>query len=88
MPTDRILTESDGPFVRMGSAPVDPSSASMVVAFLSTLWKIAESEVARTILTNSGLEQFSNSTVATIRSPLQVRATTVNHLRLSVSANW
>jgi hypothetical protein len=29
----------------------------MVVAFLSTLWKMAESEVARTILGNSGLEE-------------------------------
>ncbi len=55
MPKDRVLTESDGPFIKAGAQPADPVSTSSVVTFLSTLWRIPEAEVARTVLKNSGL---------------------------------
>ena len=38
MPVDRVLTESDGPFARIGDAPALPWDVEVAVAELSHLW--------------------------------------------------
>jgi TatD DNase family protein len=35
MPRDRLLTESDGPFVKLGPRPADPTSAPIVLNYLA-----------------------------------------------------
>ena len=38
VPRDRILTESDGPFVRMGSRAIEPADVRAVEETLGTIW--------------------------------------------------
>jgi TatD DNase family protein len=52
MPRDRVLTESDGPFVRLGPQPADPTSAPIALNYLSRTWRISVDEVAQTVLRN------------------------------------
>jgi TatD DNase family protein len=52
MPRDRVLTESDGPFVMLGPQPADPTSAPIVLNYLSRLWKRSLGDVARAVLAN------------------------------------
>ncbi len=62
IPRDRILTESDGPFVRMGPQPASPTSASIVLNHLARTWSVPVDEVAQTVLRNLGLEAGASST--------------------------
>jgi len=55
MPSDRVLTESDGPFVRMGAQSADPTSAPIVIQYLAQVWRRSEDETALTILANMEL---------------------------------
>jgi TatD DNase family protein len=55
MPMERVITESDGPFVHNGRRPADPASTPTVLNFLSELWRQPLSVVAQTVLKNSGL---------------------------------
>lgn len=52
MPRDRVLTESDGPFVKLGPQPADPTSAPIVLNYLARAWRIQVDEVARVVLAN------------------------------------
>jgi TatD DNase family protein len=45
MPRDRILTESDGPFVAIGGRPAEPPDVSLVVRYLADVWSLDEREV-------------------------------------------
>lgn len=40
MPQDRILPESDGPFVRVGDRPASPNDMEAVLAGLAAIWKV------------------------------------------------
>jgi TatD DNase family protein len=40
MPRDRVLTETDGPFVKMGHGPATPPDTGAVIAALAELWKV------------------------------------------------
>lgn len=55
MPRDRVTTESDGPFVRAATGTADETSVPTVVRFLANQWRTSESDVARTVLRNSGI---------------------------------
>jgi TatD DNase family protein len=54
MPRDRVLTESDGPFVSEGRGPANPTSTSLVLRYLSKLWGTSELDASRSILKNLG----------------------------------
>lgn len=45
MPRDRIVTESDGPFVTISDRPAEPADVIRVVRYLADVWSIDEREV-------------------------------------------
>jgi TatD DNase family protein len=52
IPRDRVLTETDGPFVAVGGRKAEPSDVRAVVATLSRLWKLDEGEAAKLVYDN------------------------------------
>lgn len=52
MPRDRILTESDGPFVQIDGRSVWPWEVDSVIAELGKIWNQGQSEVERQLLSN------------------------------------
>lgn len=52
IPRDRILTESDGPFVRIRNEPVWPSSVAQTLAYISSVWGRPIDEVRATVFEN------------------------------------
>lgn len=49
---EKILTETDGPFITIGEKPINPGEVDSVIKFLTQLWSIPDSEV-RTIIQNN-----------------------------------
>jgi TatD DNase family protein len=58
VPQDRILVETDGPFVRVGRRPAEPRDVPMVVTALADRWRMTSTEAAETV----------RNTLATLRS--------------------
>lgn len=52
LPPDRVLTESDGPFVKVGNRPALPSDVSLVEDHLATVWQVKKFEVSAKIRAN------------------------------------
>ncbi len=52
LPPDRILTESDGPFIKIGNRPVFPWDVSMVEDYLANLWQMMRPEVSALLRAN------------------------------------
>jgi TatD DNase family protein len=52
MPTERLLTETDGPFVQDGSSPATPSTVKATVRKLAEVWGVNPTEVQFRILDN------------------------------------
>jgi TatD DNase family protein len=52
MPSDRVLTETDGPFVKIGDRPARPADVTAVVGVLAKVWKVSESEARATVWSN------------------------------------
>jgi TatD DNase family protein len=52
LPSDRVLTETDGPYVKINGKPVEPASVSIVEEFLSRAWNMPLSEARRTVWGN------------------------------------
>lgn len=52
MPRDRVLTESDGPFVKLGRQPADPTNAPIVLSYLAKTWRVELDEAARAVVEN------------------------------------
>lgn len=52
IPRDRILTESDGPFVKISGQVADPTAIGAVIHKLGDLWKISIMETRRQIYDN------------------------------------
>jgi TatD DNase family protein len=52
LPEDRLLTETDGPFVQRSDRPVVPSDVKETVEMLAALRTVSKGEMARTILRN------------------------------------
>lgn len=50
IPRDRILTESDGPFVTVRGRPAEPADVGLVVRYLASEWSVDE-RAARTQIT-------------------------------------
>ena len=41
LPKERVLTETDGPYVKLGRHPAEPADVRMVVESLASLWSIS-----------------------------------------------
>lgn len=52
IPRDRVLTESDGPFVSLGEERASPSSVRQVVGALGQLWGVSAREAQDSVLRN------------------------------------
>jgi len=52
LPFDRLLTETDGPFVEAGGAPMRPSDVSETLAELAVARGLGSGEMARIVLDN------------------------------------
>jgi TatD DNase family protein len=52
IPRDRLLTESDGPYVRIGNRPANPKDVGLVVSALARLWDLSDVETAHVISQN------------------------------------
>ena len=52
MPKDRVLTETDGPFVKDGSSPATPAAVKATVAHLAGLWELPPADVQARVLDN------------------------------------
>jgi TatD DNase family protein len=52
LPRERILTESDGPFVEVCGRPAEPVDIRLVVRYLATEWSLDEGAVRKQITAN------------------------------------
>lgn len=52
MPRDRILTETDGPFVKDGNLPATPTAVKATVTQLADLWGLPSANTQSTVLEN------------------------------------
>jgi TatD DNase family protein len=52
IPAERMLTESDGPFVKLGTRTVVPSDVQLVERALTKIWRTDEPGVRDTIMAN------------------------------------
>jgi TatD DNase family protein len=52
LPPDRVLLETDGPFVRQGSRPARPADLVLLVRRLAGLWRVTVEEARATIVEN------------------------------------
>jgi TatD DNase family protein len=52
MPTDRVLTESDGPFAKLDGSPVLPWQVDRGVSELRGVWSLPRERVDQIILDN------------------------------------
>jgi TatD DNase family protein len=52
IPRDRLLTESDGPYVRVGKRPAGPKDVSLVLSALAEVWSLSEATAADIVCRN------------------------------------
>jgi TatD DNase family protein len=52
MPQDRVLTETDGPYVKVGNREAEPSDVRCVIAYLSQAWGRPEEETEAMVAAN------------------------------------
>lgn len=52
VPQSSVLTETDGPFVKLKGLPAVPSDVQYVVEWLAEKWKISGSEAGQRVMEN------------------------------------
>jgi len=52
IPRHRILTESDGPFVKVNGRPARPADAALTIAGVAAVWNVAPDDVAGIVYQN------------------------------------
>lgn len=52
MPPDRVLTETDGPFCRIGIRPASPTDVTLIERELAGLWGVREGDVRSQVMRN------------------------------------
>lgn len=52
LPRERVLTETDGPFVTSGKAPATPLQTAAVANHLATLWRTTEESAREVLMSN------------------------------------
>jgi len=60
MPQASVMTETDGPFIKVGTAPIRPAMVRTVVADLAVNWNVDVGRAASTIMEN--FERFADTT--------------------------
>lgn len=70
VPRSAVLTETDGPFVKVGGRPVVPADVSRVISWLSVSWKLSPATVIKQIADNfDRLKHIREVPVPDHRSP-------------------
>ncbi len=52
LPKDRVLTETDGPYVKIGKRPAEPSDVQIVLTALAKLWGVTVEEAETQVQDN------------------------------------
>jgi TatD DNase family protein len=52
MPVERVITETDGPFVKHGTQPAKPRHTQLVIEGLATLWHTSPDEAREIVFAN------------------------------------
>jgi TatD DNase family protein len=52
MPVERVITETDGPFVKHGPQPAEPRHTESVIEGLAELWRASPGEVREAVFAN------------------------------------
>lgn len=52
MPPEKVLTETDGPYVQVGNRIAEPADVAIVINYLATQWNLASEEVMLQIQSN------------------------------------
>lgn len=52
LPRDRVLTETDGPYVKHLDKPAEPGAVRAVEGFLSNAWQVTPAEASRRVWSN------------------------------------
>jgi len=52
IPPDRLLTETDGPFIKVHNRPVRPTDISMIYDYLAQTWGIGRADVEKQVKAN------------------------------------
>jgi TatD DNase family protein len=52
IPKERVLTETDGPFVTIQRTPATPTQTAVVANYLASLWELSEDQARRVLLDN------------------------------------
>jgi TatD DNase family protein len=52
VPRSSVLTETDGPFVKIGRRPAVPADVERVMSWLATVWKLSLAEVSHQVSAN------------------------------------
>lgn len=52
IPHDRLLTETDAPYVKIGNRPTRPTDVSIVLEYLAEKWRMPAEDVAASVLDN------------------------------------
>ena len=52
MPRERVVTESDGPFVDINGQPATPWDTDSVLVHLATVWQCSAEDAATTVAKN------------------------------------
>lgn len=67
LPIDRVLTESDGPFAKIGGRTTEPKDIASLVAALAKQWKMTSGDACQTVHDNLAL--LHATTVGPTRLP-------------------
>jgi len=52
MPASRVLTETDGPFVRRSDSPAEPKAVAEVIRYLAIVWDVTEEAAKKVVWEN------------------------------------
>jgi len=52
IPCDRVLTETDGPFVKVAGGPAEPKHVGTTLGYLASIWNMAIPETRATVAAN------------------------------------
>lgn len=52
IPRSKILTETDGPFVKIGSRPAVPADVERVISWLGRMWNLSQAEALQQVQDN------------------------------------
>jgi len=88
VPTERILTETDAPFTRVGARPSRPNDVLSVVSHLASRWHVTAADASRRIHQNLASLYAATVGVPPYHSGIQNAALGRLEADKSVTAQW